>query len=232
MVTGGFFPVIDGDVLPRSTYEAVADGETAGIPVVVGTVRDEFSMFMLPDPGIAALNETSLLARVEAIAPGRGEEAIDLYRSERQVRGEDVSPPALWTAMMTDHDFFVPAMRFAELQSDHAPTYAYLFTYPSPAMGGAFGSLHGIDLPFVWGLNNEPGLVSLIGDLPAAQPLARAMQEALLAFARTGDPSTKALAWPSYAPLGRATMIFDRTSIVRDEPREAERQFWQRVART
>jgi para-nitrobenzyl esterase len=110
MVTGGFFPVIDGEVLPRSTYESIADGETAGIPVVVGTVRDEFSMFMLPDPAIATLNEVSLLARVEALIAGRGQEAIDLYRRERRARGEDISPPALWIAMMTDHDFFAPAM--------------------------------------------------------------------------------------------------------------------------
>ena len=87
--------------------------------------------------------------------PGRGQEAIDLYRTERQARGEDVSPPALWIAMMTDHDFFVPAMRFAALQSDQAPSYAYLFTWPSPVMGGVFGSIHGLDLPFMWGLRQR-----------------------------------------------------------------------------
>lgn len=229
MVTGGFFPVIDGEVLPRSSYEAIADGETAGIPVVVGTVRDEFSMFMLPDPSIAALDEASLLSRVDAMAPGRGQEAIDLYRRERQARGGDVSPPALWIAMMTDHDFFVPAMRFAELQSAHAPSFAYLFTWPSPVMGGAFGSIHGLDLPFWWGLRRDPGSAALIGDLVAAEPLSHMMQDALLAFARTGDPSTSAIAWPAYAPLQRETMIFDRASTIEDAPRETERQFWERV---
>jgi para-nitrobenzyl esterase len=230
MVTGGFFPVIDGDVLPRSTYEAIADGETAGIPVVVGTVRDEFSMFMLPDPGIATLDEASLLARVDAIAPGRGQEAIDLYRGERQTRGEDVSPRALWIAMMTDHDFFVPAMRFAELQAHHAPAYAYLFTYPSPAMGGMFGSIHGIELPFLWGFDNEPGLAMLVGDASAAAPLSAAIQDAWLAFARTGDPSSDGIGdWPAYDVGRRATMILDLEPGIMDAPREAERQFWERV---
>jgi para-nitrobenzyl esterase len=229
MVTGGFFPVIDGEVLPRSSYEAIADGETADIPIVVGTVRDEFSMFMLPDPSIASLNEASLLARVEAMAPGHGQEVVALYRGERQARGEDVSAPALWIAMMTDHDFFVPAMRFAELQSAHAPSYAYLFTWPSPVMGGVFGSIHGLDLPFWWGLRSDPGSAALIGDLVAAEPLSHMMQDALLAFARTGDPATRALAWPTYAPPQRATMILDRTSTVQDAPREAERRFWESV---
>ena len=229
MVTGGFFPVIDGDVLPRSTYEAIADGGMAGVPIVVGTVRDEFSMFMLPDPGIGALNDASLLARLEAITPGREQEAIDLYRGEREARGEDVSPPALWIAMMTDHDFFVPAMRFAALQSAHAPSYAYLFSWLSPVMGGAFGSIHGIDLPFWWGLRNDAGSAALIGDLVAAEPLAQKMQDALLALARTGDPSTSALAWPAYAPPARETVIFDRISTIEEAPREPERQFWERV---
>jgi len=230
MVTGGFFPVIDGEVLPRSSYEAIADGETAGIPIIVGTVRDEFSMFMLPDPGIAALDEASLLARVDAVAPGRGQEAIELYRGERQARGEDIAPPALWIAMLTDHDFFVPAMRFAELQSQQAPSYSYLFTRPSPVMGGAFGSLHGIDLPFWWGLGNDPGTASLVGDLAAAQPLSHTMQDALLAFARTGNPSPEGIgAWPSYDADQRATMILDLEPGIMDAPREAERQFWERV---
>ena len=54
-------------------------------------------------------------------------------------------------------------------------------------------------------------------------------QDALLGFACTGDPSTSALAWPAYAPPQRATIILDRTSMVQDAPREAERRFWESV---
>ena len=229
MVNGAFGPVIDGDVLPRSTYEAIEDGETAGVPIIVGNVRDEMAVFGLMDPSLPGLDEAGLLARAEAITAGRGQEAIDLYRTERQADGKALPPPALWSAMLTDHDFFVPAMRFAELQSDQAPSYAYLFTWQSPIMGGVFGSIHGIDLPFMWGLHNDLGLVSLVGDLTAAEPLSTMFQDALLAFVRTGDPATSALAWPAYAPPRRATMIFDRRSMTQDAPREAERQFWESV---
>ena len=89
--------------------------------------------------------------------------------------------------MLTEHDFFAPAMCLAGLQSEHAPSFAYLFTWPSPVMGGAFGSIHGIDLPFFWGLRNDPGLEPLIGDLAAAEPLSAVVQDTLLAFMRTGD---------------------------------------------
>lgn len=47
--------------------------------------------------------------------------------------------------------------------------------------------------------------------------------DAWLAFARTGDPSTPALAWPTYDATTRPTMVFGRTSRVEDAPRDAER---------
>jgi para-nitrobenzyl esterase len=229
MPLGGFGPVIDGDVMPRSIYDAVENGGAAGIPIIVGNVGDEMSVFGLMDPALPALDDAGLVARAEALASGRGQEAVELYRAEWEGRGLDDAPPALWTAMLTDHDFFVPAMRLAALQSDHAPSFAYLFTWTSPIMGGAFGSIHGIDLPFFWGLRNDPGAASLVGDLAAAEPLAAMAQDSLLAFMRSGDPTTDALAWPRYEPPRRATMILDRASRVVDAPREAERRFWERV---
>jgi para-nitrobenzyl esterase len=229
MVNGGFGPVIDGDVLPRSIYDAVEAGETAGIPIIVGNVRDEMSVFGLMDPSLPALDAAGLVARAEGLSSGRGREAVELYGREREARHLDVSPPALWTAMLTDHDFFASAMRLAALQSEHAPSFVYLFTCPSPVMGGAFGSIHGIDLPYFWGLHNDPALEPLIGDLAAAEPLSALAQDALLAFMRTSDPSTNAGAWPRYAPPRRATMLFDRASEVENAPREPERWFWERV---
>src|SRR5918993_1508064 len=175
-----------------------------------GTVGHHLSIERAARVFSAILDAAGLTARAEALTAGRGQEAIDLYRTERQVDGKALPPPALWSAMLTDHDFFVPAMRFAELQSDQAPSYAYLFTWRSPIMGGAFGSIHGIDLPFMWGLHNDLGLVSLVGDLTAAEPLSTMFQDALLAFFHTGDPSTSALAWLPYAPPRRSTMILDR----------------------
>lgn len=229
MANGGFGPVIDGDVMPRPVDEAIEAGETAGIPVIVGNVRDEMSVFGLMDPSLPTLDRAGLLARADALTVGRGREAVELYREAREERNLDGSPPALWTAMLTDHDFFAPAMRLAALQSEHAPSFAYLFAWPSPIAGGAFGSIHGIDLPFFWGLRNDPGLAPLLGDLAAAAPLSALVQDALLAFMRTGDPATDALSWPRYEPPRRATMIFDRESRVEAAPREAERRFWEDV---
>ena len=52
------------------------------------------------------------------------------------------------------------------------------------------------------------------------------MMDAWIAFARTGDPSTKTLPWPAYDTQTRATMILGPTSAVTDDPHSAEGRAW------
>jgi para-nitrobenzyl esterase len=61
-----------------------------------------------------------------------------------------------------------------------------------------------------------------VGDLPAH------MQDAWLAFARTGSPRTPALPdWEPYAAPCRRTMLLGTRSGPADAPYEAERRFWE-----
>ena len=60
-----------------------------------------------------------------------------------------------------------------------------------------------------------------------AQRLADRMSEALLAFARTGNPNTPALpTWPRFDTERRATMLFALPPWVEDDPRGAERRLF------
>ena len=62
-----------------------------------------------------------------------------------------------------------------------------------------------------------------LGDAPPQQ-LADAMHAAWVAFATHGDPG-----WPRYDLARRATMRFDSTTEVVDDPRAAERGLWDEV---
>jgi para-nitrobenzyl esterase len=63
---------------------------------------------------------------------------------------------------------------------------------------------------------------SLVGTLPSQ------MQDAWIAFARTGSPQTAQLPdWEPYTVPRRCTMLLDATSGSRDAPYEAERRFWE-----
>jgi para-nitrobenzyl esterase len=219
-----FQPIADGDVLPRPPLDAVEDGDVRGVPLLVGTNLDEWRLFALPDAKLRGMDEAGLVRRLVRVPPGPTADpdalarlAIETYRASRGAS----DPAALWIAMQSDRAFRIPALRLAERQSRHAPVFVYLFDWASPAFGGLLGSCHGLELPFVFGTLEDPRAALLVGTDDAARELARAMQDAWLAFARGGDPG-----WPAFDPIGRATQRFGRTRAVERDPLGAERAFW------
>ena len=228
---GGFGPVVDGDLLPHQPIEGVREGVASGVAILAGTNRDEWKLFAAMMPGAADVDE-GLHARLAMAFPSDDERtsAIDAYRMVRAQRGEDTSPPELLSAILSDSTFRWPATRLTSAQhKHHAQTYMYLFTWPSQGAGGALGSCHALEIPFVFD-SFETSLGELAGPGPEAQALSQRMQDAWIAFARTGDPNHDGLpAWPTYEPGRRATMQLDRECEVVDAPMEPERAFWERL---
>lgn len=233
-----FQPVVDGEILPVDPLAAVTAGSGRDVPLLIGTNRDESKLFAPLDPEAGSLDETRLVARCEeAIAArhaglrGMGRQAVDTYRAARAARGERVDPAELWFAIETDRTMRHPAMSLATAQAAHQPrTYAYLFTWSSPVLGGMLGSCHALDLPFVFGTLEHRLMRPLVGRGPEALTLAARMQDAWVAFARTGSPAHPGLGdWPVYERARRRTMILDRCCRVEEAPREPERAFWESV---
>ena len=227
-----FQPVIDGDLIPRHPLAAIRDGEARGIPLLIGTNLDEARLFAPLDPEATTLDEAELLARCREAIPGgtdAARRAIAVYRDARAARGERVEAGDLWFAIESDRTMRYPAMRLAALQAAHQPeTYAYLFTWPSPAMGGLFGACHALELPFLFGTLEHPLIRPFTGKGPAAHVLAGQIQDAWIAFARTGRPGHAGIGdWPAYDTAHRRTMILDRQCRVEPAPRDAERRFWE-----
>ncbi|RZM01712.1 MAG: carboxylesterase/lipase family protein, partial [Sphingomonas sp.] len=103
-----------------------------------------------------------------------------------------------------------------------APTWMYQLDFPAPEAGGVLGAFHSLDIGLVFDNTALPS--ARTGDGPAARALAARMADSLVAFARTGDPNTRALpAWPRFDLDRRATMIFDRACRVENDPRREER---------
>jgi para-nitrobenzyl esterase len=223
-----YSPVIDGTLIPRSPFEAVAAAETAGIEILIGTTADEMKLFAFMEPAVFQLDEGGLEARVGPLTGGRGAEAIATYRAEREKRGEPITPFETYEAIATDAAMRVPAMQLAESQAAHTPgVFAYKFTHTSPLAGGILGACHAIELPFVFGTYELPAMKMLVGDSPQVAALSGRVMDAWIAFARTGNPSHEGLPhWPAYEPSRRATMILGPAVEVVDAPNEAERAFW------
>jgi para-nitrobenzyl esterase len=226
-----FQPVVDAALLPRPPLESIAEGEAASVRLLVGTNLDEWRYYGLADPRSHRLDEAGLLRRLERGLDREGRplarRVLETYRAARQGRAS-LAPPDLWFAIQSDRWFRHPAMRMAERHAVHQPaTFAYLFDWASPALGGALGSCHSLEVPFVIGSVSHPRLRPLVGEGPEPALLCERMQDAWLGFAREGDPAHPGLgAWPGYDAQRRATLRLGRECRVELAPLERERACW------
>jgi para-nitrobenzyl esterase len=227
-------PVVDGVTLPVAPHQAIAEGCAADIPLLIGTNRDEAKVFMVSDPENRAPDEAMLRRRIERAFSANGvelvvDDVIAAYRSARAGRGQPVEPRELWSAIETDRVFRIGSVRVTEAQARHQRhTYSYLFTWESPAMDGALGACHALEIPFVFGNLSAPRMDRFAGAGPAAAALSETMMDAWLAFVRSGDPSTPRLGqWPAYDGARRATMVFGTDTHVEDAPYDEERRVWE-----
>jgi para-nitrobenzyl esterase len=222
-----FQPSADGRVIPRAPLDAIDEGAAAGVELLVGTNLDEWRLFALADAKLRGMDEAGLARRLVRVPPGPtadpeslAREAIEVYRDARE-GALPTDPASLWLALQTDRIFRVPAIRLAERQLRHASVYMYRFDWASPAFGGLLGSCHGLEIPFVFGTLGHERTGDLVGRGAAAERLAVEMQDAWLAFARSGDPG-----WPAYDEAKRATRRFGAESGLDFDPMGAERAFW------
>lgn len=220
-----FRPTIDGDVLPAAPADAVAEGFAANVPLLIGTNADEWRLFGVADPGSFELDEAGLLERLDKTLDVDAATVLDAYRRSRS----GASPSDLWFAIETDRNFRIPAMQLAQAQSRHQPNvFAYLFTWRSPIE--LLRSCHGIDIPFVFGTLDKPGMPAFAGSSSEAHQLCIQVQDAWLAFAKTGDPSHESIGeWPPYEPEQRHMKLLDDPCQTVSAPFEHERLVWEPI---
>jgi para-nitrobenzyl esterase len=221
-----FQPVIEGNQIPVHPIEAVRGGSADGIAILAGSNLEEWKLFASMDPTLPSLSEAGLITQLKAIMPGVDvNNLIDTYRHALMGRGEPTKPAAIITAIGTDRRFRVAAIRLIESQEARGnPAYNYLFTWPSPILGGLLGSCHALEVGFVFGTTSANAQTeSFYGVGPEVNALSEKMQDAWIAFARKGNPSCEGLGkWPMYGK-NRATMVLGRTSGMKTAVLEEER---------
>ena len=213
-----FEPVIDGDLLPARPIDSIAAGASANIDVLVGNNADEWRFFLVPTGILNVVNE-DILSRAVAGYGLPVAETLATYRATRK----DATPGELLAAIGTDWFYRIPAIRMAEAhaQQGAGATYMYEFAWQSPMFDGRIGACHAMELPFVFDNLDKEGFEGLVGTNPPQQ-VANAMHAAWVAFATSGNPG-----WPQFNLKRRATMRFDTTSELVEDPLSAERLLWE-----
>jgi para-nitrobenzyl esterase len=226
-----FLPTVDGTFLPTDPLAAVTTGAAAGVDLVIGTNRDELTLFGLGNPALFAMDEQGLERWVANSLPGVPPlEVIGAYRAARQERGERAEVNDVWVASGTDIVFRWPSLQLAAAQrANGGKAYVYLFDWESPAFDGLLGSCHALELPFVFGAVHVPVVQVFSGGGPPAETLSRQMQMAWLTFAASGDPSHEGIGeWRQWEPAERATMMFGARSGLVSAPRDPELEVLER----
>jgi para-nitrobenzyl esterase len=220
-----FGPVLDHAALPRHPFYPNAPPQSVGIPMIIGNTRDETIAFLGNEPGVRELTwerlpEALLQQLFVDISP---EVVIAEYRKLYP----SYSPTEVYFAATTAGRSWRGALIELELraaQVEAAPTYAYQLNYRSPREGGRYGAMHTMDIPLVFDNIAQPG--SLTGSDAVAQKVADRMANAFIAFAKSGVPDRE---WHRYDLERRATLIFDATTNLADDPRGAERRLFAQV---
>jgi para-nitrobenzyl esterase len=222
-----FHPVVDGAVIPTAPLESVRTGSAASVDILVGTNVDDWRLFLVASGAINQITEPVLTGTVQA--SGAGSVAayglpIDSGLAAYRAACPAATPGDLLASVQTDWWCRLPAIRLAEAHVNRASrTYMYEFAWRSPVAGGLFGACHALEIPFVFDTLDQGAhqmLGNLLGDNPP-QGLARTMHAAWVSFATGGDTG-----WPEYELGRRATIRFDTTTAVVDDPRAWERTLW------
>src|SRR5579875_263672 len=223
---GGWSPVVDGQVLPRHPFEPDAPAISASVPLIIGTNKDEAALFLLADAEANELDEAGLHRRVQVVMRDATDTLLAAYRRAYP----QASPRDLLISIMSDRMMRMHSITLAERKHAQgaAPAFMYLFTWETPVLNGRLKSCHALEIPFVF--DNLARARRFIGDGPECAALAERMSETWLAFARDGVPAYRNLpAWPAYDPQARATMIFDQTCRVENDPGGELRRVWDGV---
>ncbi len=216
-----FSPVIDGDVLAVTPWQALTDGAGRGVELLVGHTREEQRLFTALNGLLGEVSEEQAAAALHVFAPGP--DGARRYRDAFPAAG----PDELYELVHSDWLFRMPTLHLAEAQTAAGGrVHVYELTWPAPAMGGAFGACHGLDVPLVFGNLDRGQPAMLIGEEPSAVAEAAAlstrMRAAWTSFAADGDPG-----WPAYDTGRRLVQLFGTRPGVTASPEDASRLIWQ-----
>ena len=202
---GSTVPNLDNRVLTQTIRNALASGEFNRVPVMQGTTRDEWRLFVALDELV-----TGPLAPedyVDAIASTLGVDAgTAAFIATLYPLASYGSPSEALGAVGTDAIFACNGRVSLGLLSAYVPTYAFEFSDPDPPqqvlppiLSFPLGAFHASEIQYVLDLGGVPSFDLFDAD---QQDLADAMTRYWARFAWRGSPNGffGPPIWPRYRP--------------------------------
>jgi para-nitrobenzyl esterase len=229
--------VVDGSVLTQPIGAALARGQFARVPVINGITHDEELVFVaglgltvsqgtnipLAAPLNSSANYQTDIAQALGVSPARAAAIANEYPLSAYP-----SPVVAFSLLVSDASFACPALQVDRWTAARGvPTYAYQFNddnAPLNIVGSGLGlATHGTELPYLFDQPNAPFPAMLNAD---QQALAASMRTDWASFAGTGDPSSRALPWPSFDGTQVLSLVPLQSQVTTDFAAAHHCSFW------
>jgi para-nitrobenzyl esterase len=229
--------VVDGSVLTQPIGTALASGQFARVPVINGITHDEELLFVaglsltvsqgtnIPLAGnpMDPANYQANIAQALGVSAARATAIANEYPLSAYP-----SPVAAFSLLVSDASFACPALQVDRWTAARGvPTYAYQFNddnAPVNIVGASLGlATHGTELPYLLDQPNAPHPAMLN---PDQQALAASMRKDWASFAGTGNPSSRALPWPSFNGTRVLSLVPLQSQVTTDFATTHHCSFW------
>jgi len=200
----GYTPNINTEVLPETLGTAFATGTFNRVPIINGTNRDEWRLFValseLEGNPVTAANYQGFISATLGVPP-----AVAAVIAARYPLTAYPSPSVALGAVGTDAIFACPALAIDQSVSRFVPTFAYEFNDENapelflPPVSFPYGAAHASEIQYVMDLPT----VAFPKALSAPQQqLAAIMKGYWTNFAKSGFPASSGTPlWPLFNAL-------------------------------
>ncbi len=218
---GGFWPTVDGYVLPDDQYKMYEAGDYNDVNVLIGTNSDEGSMFVRPTQ--VAKYQADIKAEYGPFA----ERMLQLYPAS-----SDQETFAALSDIFRETAFAWPTWAWAVLQQKTGKGKVYLYYFDQfQENGGMFGGPGGPggQRPKPRGAGHASELSYVFGSSwgrpfeGADKAVSDAMNEYWANFVKTGDPNGSGLdTWPVYQDGRKSVMFFKNGTSLIETPNKPQ----------
>jgi len=225
--------VVDGAVLTQSIGTALARGQFARVPVINGITHDEELLFVdglkltvsqgtnIPLAAPLDGSETTYeadIAQALGVSPARAAAIAAVY----PLSANPTRPDEVFGMAVSDASFACPALQVdRQTAARGVPTYAYQFNDDAAPGFGLGQATHGAELPYLFDLPNSPVVLNA-----GQQALAASMRTDWASFAGTGNPSSRALPWPSFNGTRVLSLVPLQSQVTTDFAAAHHCSFW------
>jgi len=217
-----FGPINDGYFMPKTVAETFAQGEQHDVPVMFGFTHDE---------GFSPIARAQTLEQyrdfVGQAYGDKADELMQLYPATNDAQARRAARD-----IARDSTLGVSMRAWAEAQNEYGsqPAFVFMFSRVHPYTPGVIienhdpatvGAYHTADVPYWLQTLDSLNLFRQTRSYtPYDRELADLMSDAIMNFAKHGDPSSDILQWPAFSPEHDRIVEFGASTdaLFRTEP--------------